>query len=111
MTCVLYRNCCVAWQEWCQHIAFHCRLRKIYIDERLSLHPAEGPQNSQAAQIMGNSVKAWRTHYDLNCSMRECQAAADSSSEWRSAMLASALKKKASDLEKTLFAGDIIEID
>ena len=72
------------------------------MDERLGLQPAAGPQNSQSAMIMGNSVRAWDTHYDLNCNMRECQAAADASSEWRKSMLASGLRKKAAALEQEL---------
>ncbi len=70
-----------------------CRLRKIYIAERLSLEPAEGPKDSQAAAIMGNSESAWHKHYDPNASLRETQAASDSSVQWRQAMLQRGLQK------------------
>lgn len=63
------------------------RLRKIWVDERMSLDRADGPDNSQACQIMGNSVQAWQKSYDLNFSMRESQAGVDSTASWRRAML------------------------
>jgi len=70
-----------------------CRLRKIYISERCSLEPAPGPKNSQSCQILGNSERTWRTHYDIGCNSRDCQAASDSSVEWREAMLSSGRDK------------------
>lgn len=59
------------------------------MDERMSQQRADGPEDSQACQIMGNSVSAWQSHYDLNCSLRESQAAVDSTAVWRRAMLES----------------------
>lgn len=70
-----------------------CRLRKIYIAERLSLEPADGPKDAQAAAIMGNSRSAWLKHYDPNASLRDTQAAADSSVMWRQAMLQRGMQK------------------
>ena len=64
-----------------------CSLRKIFIDERRSKDAAPGPSDAQAAQIMGNSKEAWNRHYDLNCSLRESQAAADATKGWRDQML------------------------
>lgn len=61
--------------------------------------------------IMGNSERAWDTHYDLNCNMRDCQAAADASCEWRKSMLASGLKKRAVALEQDLIDLDCIDSD
>ena len=72
----------------CNHtICNACRLRKIFIDERRSKDAGAGPSDAQAAQIMGNSVEAWNRHYDINCSLRESQAAADASQGWREQML------------------------
>ena len=70
-----------------------CRLRKIYIAERCSLDPAPGPKNSQSCQILGNSEKTWKLHYDIGCNSRDCQAASDSSVQWREAMLSSGARK------------------
>ena len=88
-----------------------CRLRKIFVDERLGLQPVAGPQHSQAAMIMGNSERAWTTHYDLNANMRGCQAAADASGEWRKAMLASGLRKKAALLEQDMIDLECMDSD
>ena len=68
-----------------------CRLRKIWVDERLSLERVEGPENHQAAQVMGNSVDAWNKHYDLACNLRDSQAGVDSTAVWRRNMLAKSL--------------------
>lgn len=81
-----------------------CSLRKIYIAERCSLEPAPGPKNSQSCQILGNSEKTWKTHYDIGCNSRDCQAAADSSLVWREAMLTSGRKKVVS-LEDDVVVG------
>lgn len=53
----------------------------------MSLDRAEGPENSQACQIMGNSEQAWQKFYDLKFSMRESQVGVDSTAAWRDAML------------------------
>ena len=57
------------------------------MDERLSLERADGPEDSQACQVMGNSVSAWQKHYDVNCTIRGTQAGVDQTAVWRTAML------------------------
>ena len=79
-----------------------CRLRKIYIGERMSLEPAAGPENIQAAALMGNSVSAWQKHYDINCSVRETQAAADLSVQWRKSMLEKGRQRAPAQQEQDL---------
>ncbi len=67
--------------------------------ERLGDQPAEGPSNQQAATCMGNSEKSWTKFYDKHASLRDTQAAAIASLDWRNAMLKSGLQKIAAQHE------------
>lgn len=70
--------------------------------ERLGNDPAEGPKNSQASAVMGNSEAAWHKHYDTHASIRDTQAACDASVQWRRAMLEKGLQKSIALHEKEL---------
>jgi hypothetical protein len=64
-----------------------CRLRHIWVDERLSLDRAEGPEDKHACMVMGNSIMAWQKHYDLSYNIRNSQQGVDRTAVWRRAML------------------------
>jgi len=63
------------------------RLRHIWVDERLSLDRAEGPEDKHACMVMGNSIQAWQKHYDLSYNIRNSQQGVDRTAVWRRAML------------------------
>lgn len=64
-----------------------CRLRDIFVDERMGLSRAAGPENHQAAMLMGNTVQTWEQHYDKNYAAREAQAGVDAMADWRQDLL------------------------
>ena len=88
-----------------------CSLRKIFIDERRSKDAATGPTDAQAAQIMGNSEEAWDRHYDLNCSLRESQAAADATKGWREQMLMKSKQEIVTLSDSSVDSGSVEESD
>ena len=54
----------------------------------MALDRVPGASNTQAAMLMGNSVQAWAKHYDVNCNVRDSQAAVNSTAQvWRMHML------------------------
>ena len=63
------------------------RLRHIFVDERRSRQRVEGPDDTGASQVMGNSVRQWDKVYDLRAFQRETTAAVESMPGWRKAML------------------------
>ena len=58
------------------------------------------------AQLIGNSVKSWKTYYDLNRVLREGQAALNDMAMWRESMADSILMRTAADA-----AEEIVECD
>lgn len=71
----------------CVEAGVGCRLRHIYIDERRSVGASEGPMDEHSAMVMGNTLKEWRSTYDLNYRRRESQLAVDAMGPWRKTML------------------------
>ena len=53
-------------------------------------------------QLIGNSVKSWKTYYDLNRVLREGQAALDDMAVWRQSMADSILMRTAADADEEI---------
>ena len=66
------------------------------MDERRSADRVEGPDDAQAAMIMGNTKREWDGSYDLNFKRRESQEGVDAMTQWRAAMLEKASMKPSS---------------
>ena len=64
--------------------------RSIFVHERRGGERAVGPDDEEAAMLMGHSVKAWDKTYDKNFQPRRAQAAVDNMDGWRDAMIARA---------------------
>ena len=64
-----------------------CRLRHIFVDERRSADRVPGPEDTQAAMVMGNTTRKWTQSYDLRFKKREFQAGVNAMQSWRAALL------------------------
>lgn len=64
------------------------------MDERRSHERVEGPEDTGAAMVMGNTVREWTTSYDLNYKRRESQVAVNSMESWHAGILAKNAKKQ-----------------
>ena len=63
-------------------------LRHIFIEERLGVSSVPGPSDRGASLVMGNSVGAWRSWYELSrWDGRSAQRAVDDMQTWRAAIL------------------------
>ena len=62
-------------------------LRHIFADERRSRQRFEGPDDTAAAQVMGNNTQAGSRNYELHFDVREAQAAVDAMQTWRQHLL------------------------
>lgn len=69
-----------------------CRLRHIWVQERMSLDAVHGPQNEHSCMTMGNSVEQWKKSYDLAYMQRDAQEGVDKTALWRENMIAKALE-------------------
>ena len=83
----LHRDCTKLHKNCTESAIWLCRLRDIFIDERMGADRVEGPENHQAAMLMGNTVRTWLKHYDKNYLAREAQAGVDAMGTWRQGML------------------------
>ena len=72
-----------------------CRLRSIFVDERMSEDRAPGPSDEGAAMVMGHSTNAWRKNYDKRYFSRTCQNTVDAMGVWKQTMLDRAKAKQA----------------
>lgn len=57
-------------------------------------------------QLIGNSIKSWKTYYDLNRVLREGQAALDDMHVWRQNMAESILMQTTADADEEIVEGD-----
>ena len=57
-------------------------------------------------QLIGNSVRSWKTYYDLNRVLREEQAALDDMHVWRQSMADSILMQTTTDADEEIVEGD-----
>lgn len=60
-------------------------------------------------QLIGNTVRSWKTYYDLNRVLREGQAALDDMHVWRQSMAESILMQTTADADEEIVDGDIEE--
>jgi hypothetical protein len=58
-----------------------------------------------SAQLIGNSVKSWKTYYDLGRVLREGQAALDDMATWRQNMMDSILMRTTADADEEIVEG------
>ena len=58
------------------------------MDERRSLNRVQGPNDADAAMVMGNSTNAWDRYYDMRFQQRNAAAAVTAMTGWRQGMLA-----------------------
>ena len=56
--------------------------------------------NMMNAQLIGNSVRSWKSYYDLNRVLREGQSALDDMAVWRQSMADSILMRTAADTDE-----------
>lgn len=57
-------------------------------------------------QLIGNTVRSWKTYYDLNRVLREGQAALDDMHHWRQNMADSILMQTTADADEEIVDGD-----
>lgn len=57
------------------------------MDERRCKAKVSGPEDQQAAMVMGNTIREWDSTYDLRFQRRESQAGINAMDVWRAAML------------------------
>ena len=62
-------------------------LRHIFVTERGAAGRVGGPEDDEAAQLMGNSPRSWKEVYNLNFSRRQAQNAVLKMGDWRANML------------------------
>lgn len=57
------------------------------MDERRGVQRADGPEDAEAAMIMGNSTRAWDRFYDMRFQRRGAENAVNAMPQWRSQLL------------------------
>ena len=65
-----------------------------------------GPNDADAAMVMGNSTMAWDRYYDMRFQQRNAAAAVDAMTGWRQGMLAGSVV--VSDMSHAL---DAVELE